>query len=167
LVKVENFQNFEFLKKSFHKFSNFKEIYNFSHFLKSSWKKCRNNSLTNQRYPPGRQIRFLNPRNNKENVDAYDNNAEQNGNDHIFPSIDEIAHNGSRRTKGNSRDCSERKLKRHDCIQVIIHFSDIVNLTKERYTESWNDGDGSGDKHSLPTLPLEIEETFHGKLNEN
>lgn len=44
--------------------------------------------------------------------------------------------------------------------------SQILNsLRVERQNESWSDGDGPGDQHSLPLWPLNLHEPFHDKLS--
>lgn len=56
------------------------------------------------------------------------------------------------------------KLQTHHGIQNIIQVSQIIDAAEERCEESGNHGDASGKEHSLPSLPSQIEESFHGEL---
>lgn len=55
-------------------------------------------------------------------------------------------------------------MNRHDGVKNIVHPSQMFDVREESQGERGSHGDHSSDQHPLPSLPLEVEKSLHGKL---
>ncbi len=76
----------------------------------------------------------------------------------------EGSHNGVGVCEGEQGDDGERQLDAHQDVEVVVHIGEIRHAGEECDKEGWQDGDGTSDEESLPTLPAQVEETLHGEL---
>jgi hypothetical protein len=50
------------------------------------------------------------------------------------------------------------------CNYQIVHAGQVLDVLVEGDAEGWKNGDGPGQKDSFPTLPLQVQEALHYKL---
>ena len=70
--------------------------------------------------------------------------------------------------ESDCRNESKGKLKTHETVEKVVHAGHVLNVLVEGHQESREDGDGSGQEHSLPAFPLQvlkIKRQYSGDLN--
>lgn len=84
--------------------------------------------------------------------------------DKSLHAIDELAHDLGAAGEGDQWNGSKRQLNAHQNVQDVVEAGQAFDGGEEGHTKSGNDGDTSGEQHSLPFGPMQVEEALHHEL---
>lgn len=71
-------------------------------------------------------------------------------------SINKLAHNLRIARKSDGGNCGKRQLQTHDGVQYVVHVCQIFQITKKGQAKRGHNCEGTSEKYSLPSGPLEI-----------
>ena len=100
----------------------------------------------------------------KVDVDSNDQHGEGDCEQFGDQTIGEVPHDGVVAGEGDGGDDSEGEHERHETVEEIIHTTQVLDVFIESNHECWQNCNGSCEQDSLPLLPLQVEESLHGKL---
>lgn len=79
------------------------------------------------------------------------------------PSILEVIHDVTAAGEGQNGEQGEGQLQAHQHIQKVVHTSQLINASEDSQEDGWQDGNGTGQQHTLPALPFEVQKALEKK----